>query len=504
MNETEIMNLNPLGYIFHSQPVVIPVKRRNLVHINQSDKIIEAYRVTRVTRVHWRYDHDKLFELVKDMKSDYWFSVLDPSTVKIIRRYRLNKWGHRGERRHKLLWRQMGVNTSMLVPVPIKNIPLKDKNSACLCMSLLNAQSIWDKDYAIVDYILNKNINIVIITESCLWHTKEDVCRFSTSELNTGLFSAIPSNRQDRTMGGILLVHKKSYKADLIEEVLTCSFQAAKFKVHINRSNITLLAIYHPPYSAVNPVIEKIFIEDFTEWIFDQPFMSEHWNKLLMLGDFNIHVHDAFDENASNFMDIIMALGCEQHIHFPTHKAGNTLDLVITELGSKWEVTKCSPGPFWLDHCAADFVVKLPMYSTVQEVDTIHVRKMCELDHERLIYNIDISDLLSINDLSELVGAIKNNMQKTLNSQAPFKKKQLPVSTRVPWFTNELKQQKQTVRYREWIWRQYRAEHQWTALKTERKKYIAMIRRAKTHTLSSQIIDAGKHTKKLCSLNDWK
>ena len=111
-----------------------------------------------------------------------------------------------------------------------------------------------------------------------------------------------------------------------------------------------------------------------------------------------------------------------------------------------------------------------------------------------------ICDLLSINGLSELVGAMENNIQNALDSQASLKKKQLPVQTRVPWFTNELKQQKQTVRNREQIWRRYRAEHQWTALKTERKRYIAMIRRAKTHTFSSQIIDAGKDTKKLFSL----
>ena len=160
-------------------------------------------------------------------------------------------------------------------------------------------------------------------------------------------------------------MHRKSYKADLIDEVFTCSFQAAKFKIQVNKCNITLLSIYHPPYSAVNPVTEKMFINDFTEWICDQLVMTDHGNKLLILRDFNIHMNDESDENASNFMDIIMVLGLEQHVHFLTHKGGNTLDLVMTELGFKLEVTKCSPGPFWLDHCAADFVVKLPMCSTV-------------------------------------------------------------------------------------------------------------------------------------------
>ena len=62
--------------------------------------------------------------------------------------------------------------------------------------------------------------------------------------------------------------------------------------------------------------------------------MSDHDNKFIILGDFNIHVNDESDVNAHNFMDIIMALGLEQHVNFPTHKAGNILDLVMTELGS--------------------------------------------------------------------------------------------------------------------------------------------------------------------------
>ena len=66
------------------------------------------------------------------------------------------------------------MNANMLVPVPItKKIPLKDKNSACLHMRLLNAQYIWDKDGAIVDYFLSNNINIAIITESWLQSIKQ-------------------------------------------------------------------------------------------------------------------------------------------------------------------------------------------------------------------------------------------------------------------------------------------------------------------------------------------
>ena len=182
----------------------------------------EVNKATKGHLNHLTYDHDKLVEIGTKMKNDYRFVVLSPSTVKIIRRLRLNRRGYRGGRRKNSHGRQKGVNKNMLVPVPImKKIPLKNKDNTYIRMSLLNAQSIWGKDGAIVEYFLSNNISMAMITESWLQNNEEDACRFSTSEFCTSLFSAIPSNNQDRKGGGILLVHKKSYKANLIDEVFT-------------------------------------------------------------------------------------------------------------------------------------------------------------------------------------------------------------------------------------------------------------------------------------------
>ena len=204
-------------------PLEIPVTRRNLVHITQSLKTNMACEDNKVTKGHHlTYDHDKLVEIGTKMKNDYRFSVISPSTVTVIRRLRLSKKGCRGGRRKNSHWRQMGVNNNMLVPVPItKKIPLKNNDDIHIGMSLLNAQSIQGKDGAIVEYLLSNNISMAIITESWLQNNEEDACRLSTSEFCTSLFSAISSNRQDRKGGGILLVHKKSYKANLIDEVFT-------------------------------------------------------------------------------------------------------------------------------------------------------------------------------------------------------------------------------------------------------------------------------------------
>ena len=125
---------------------------------------------------------------------------------------------------------------------------------------------------------------------------------------------------------------------------------------------------------------------------------------------------------------------------------------------------------------------------------------LCKLDYNRLIEDVHISDLLFINNLSEWVGTMEKNIQNALDSQAPLKKKQLPVWTRVPWYTHDLKQQKQTVRKREQIWRKYRAEHQWIALKMEREKIHCHDKKSKNPYAFLTVIEAGKDTKN-CSVS---
>ena len=52
--------------------------------------------------------------------------------------------------------------------------------------------------------------------------------------------------------------------------------------------------------------------------------------KLLLLGDFNFHIDDTTNRQASNFLELLNNHNLAQHIIGPTHKDSHTLDLVIT------------------------------------------------------------------------------------------------------------------------------------------------------------------------------
>ena len=72
----------------------------------------------------------------------------------------------------------------------------------------------------------------------------------------------------------------------------------------------------------------------------------------IIMGDFNMHINDPTDRDATVFMDTLEAMGLDQNVTFDMHQKGNTLDLVFTEVKSGLQVNRCDPGPFISDHRA--------------------------------------------------------------------------------------------------------------------------------------------------------
>ncbi len=51
-------------------------------------------------------------------------------------------------------------------------------------------------------------------------------------------------------------------------------------------------------------------------------------DKILIVGDFNIHVDNEKDALGSAFIDILNSIGVRQHVSGPTHCRNHTLDLI--------------------------------------------------------------------------------------------------------------------------------------------------------------------------------
>jgi len=53
---------------------------------------------------------------------------------------------------------------------------------------------------------------------------------------------------------------------------------------------------------------------------------------LVVVGvDFNIPVHDATNASARRFAELLASFHLTQHVVGPTHRCGNTLDVILTQ-----------------------------------------------------------------------------------------------------------------------------------------------------------------------------
>ncbi len=108
--------------------------------------------------------------------------------------------------------------------------------------------------------------------------------------------------------------------------------------------------------------------------------------KLLLTGDFNIHVDNKSDLVAQKFVDILDSFNLCQHIDGPTHENGQTLDLIITRSDQMFAMNFTVYDPAISDHLALHCNTNLSKLPNVKCVITY--RKLCSINHD--IFRCDI------------------------------------------------------------------------------------------------------------------
>ena len=111
---------------------------------------------------------------------------------------------------------------------------------------------------------------------------------------------------------------------------------------------IHLMGIYHPPPSSTNKTTTSMSINEITDILTD---MVPKYSNLILLGDFKISTENVSNPGTVTFNDTMAALGLQQHVQGLTHKMGNTLDLIFSQLETQLMVTGTATDGFVSDHC---------------------------------------------------------------------------------------------------------------------------------------------------------
>ena len=447
------------------------------------------------------YTRQELFAIRDGIQHDRHYKTLDKNACLNVRKLKINKRRKRGKRsgKQRKFKHQIQINSTVRIVTRSNLIKvnivkrLKD-HSKQVKIATVNARSIKNKDLLIVDYLKQINIDVCIVSET--WLTEQDAVWLEGCELNKNGYKCNAVNREGRSGGGLAIVYKTQYRASQIVFLPTQTFEYEVWKLTLSDSEyIHLVGIYHPPPSKINPS-NNSFIDEISMFLADKILQLSN---IMIDGDFNIHVNETEKNNIISFNDTLEALGLDQHVAFPTHSKGNTLDLVFTECYSKVQVLECTQGSFISDHCAVICTTSLKKNKVSRE--RVTYRKIKDIDIDLLLDDMQLEDLLTSDmDINGLYNKFVDTAEMALNTHAPVKEKTITVREKNPWYGENLIEQKRTCRNRERIWKRYPQEHTWKALKVERGKYKKMLRKAKQDSISEKVIECGRDLKQLYKL----
>ena len=259
---------------------------------------------------------------------------------------------------------------------------------------------------------------------------------------------------------------------------------------------ITILAIYHPPLGQAGNTITR-FINQVGELF--QYYLANHKN-LVILGDFNIHVHDGTNPDSLVYIDTLEALGFKQHISTPTHRLGGTLDLIYTKSLANTKVIHSFIGNYISDHRLVG--IELETSKLWEQPTATRFRKYTDITLENFTATFRNKEITQHSKLEDALEAYNKEIERTLDILAPVKKRTDHKKQSRPWYNASLLDQRKIVRNRERIFNHYRLDHQWKAFTRERNRYNTMPNYCKRNHLVGQVKDAQNDSKQLFRIVD--
>ena len=382
-----------------------------------------------------------------------------------------------------------GINKDNLIQVK----KVEDKN-IYLTVGCVNVRSIRNKSADFIDNINNDGYDVCLITET--WLSEMDDVKVVEATPHGYCFNHFP--RKDKIGGGTGIVCKETMKPKLIKAGESSSFEYSEWQLKCGPSEIlTVLVVYRPPYTKQHPVTVNTFISEFSDYL-ELVVTTPH--KLIIGGDFNIHVEDPNDSESKKFLSLIESMSLKNNIWTPTHTSGHVLDLLITRKNDNLLLRDPEIRYFISDHAFIRVSTVFPKPEV--QVKKISFRKIKDINIDNFKADILSSEIMCMKEMSvhqkaRLYDTVLSNI---IDEHAPVIVKEIKVKEGSPWYSQNLRKLKKEKRKAEVKWLKSGTDTDQIEFKRLRSDYILKCDQSKQDYYSSEVLKCGGDQRKMYKL----
>ncbi|KAL6455414.1 hypothetical protein MHYP_G00361580 [Metynnis hypsauchen] len=347
-------------------------------------------------------------------------------------------------------------------------------------MALVNARSLANKTFILKDFFMSRGLDFLCVTET--WMTVGESSAFC--ELFPPDCTYFNSPRTSGRGGGTATVYKERFKCKQVKLTSYSSFEINLFEL-CSALPVLCAVVYRPPR------YNKDFIGDFADFL---AAIMPNYDRVLIVGDFNIHVCCPLKPLARDFLHLIDSFNFVQSVSAPTQEHGHTLDLVLTHGFTVSNLEVCDAA--FSDHMPIVFDMPLFCHMVKSRTPTQRCRVFNSSTAAQFsaAFNAAISpsESLSSNlDVEALTSRFMSTCQTVIDTVAPLKTR-FSKPRPEPWINDATRAARRECRRAERKWKRDKLQVSFQLLRDSWRFYQKTVKTAKTKHFSD-IIESNCH-----------
>ena len=312
-----------------------------------------------------------------------------------------------------------------------------------LSFGLLNIRSLHNKLDNVLELRRDHGVDVLLLVET--WHDPDSSCISRLRQIGFNVAeqarprSAASNHSVSLNHGGVVIVSPASIPLSPIPvSSKPSTFEFLCVRV-CSRSSCIVVLIYR-----TGPIASLFFNE--LSNLLDRIMLLN--DPVIVAGDFNIHIEHPNDANPSKLLQIFRDYGFGCAVNGPTHNLGGTLDIVFTSSDCPLPcITVHETG--LSDHCLLRWTSLLSRPVLEYKTSTYRPWKLLDTDEFRdalSLSPLSVSQSWSSMDVNELATMFDTVITRIADKLIPTKTVRSPKRSSDPWFDDECRFAKRSVR----------------------------------------------------------